>query len=357
MWPGQQPPGGEQNPQDSNPYKTPGPPPGPPSGAQPGYQQPNPYQQPAYPPPAAPGANPYQQQPPGPPQPGQPGSGQQWQAPAPPGAPQPPRDNRKRTTIIAITAAVAVVAAAVITGVVVLKDDDKENVAHSDPAKSPSAAPSASSAAPSQSASEDPADNPRANAEVKPVIDGWKVVSNSKRHIAFDVPKEWKVGSPGTSFGFQDEDDHSFPPNGKGISMSGVAYFNEDRCEKDATPVAAGTKGAQGAKSEADAAENEALNWLFWGFDQKKTGKFNYSKGKEFKSDHGLSGTSASATVTGVAKKHHCATSAKSVTVTYKDVNGDLATWCLYSATGTEDEVSDDIIKKIMSSLRPLKSS
>ncbi|GGY05870.1 hypothetical protein [Streptomyces hiroshimensis] len=348
MWPGQQPPGGEQNPQDSNPYKTPVPPSGPPSGAQPGYPQPNPYQQP----PTLQQPNPYQQQPAGPPTPP---AGQQWHTPAPAGAPEPPRDNRKRTTIIAITAAVAVVAAAVITGVVVLKDDDKENVAKNEPTKAPTAAPS--SAAPSQSASESPEDNPRANVEVKPVIDGWKAVTNSKRHVVFDVPPEWKVVPPGTSIGFQDEDDHSFPPNGKGISMTGVAKFNEDRCEKSANPVAAGTKGAQGAKSEADAAENEALNWLFWGFDQKKTGKFNYSKGKEFKSDHGLTGTSSSATVTGIANKRHCASSGKSVTVTYKDVTGDLATWCLYSVTGTEDEVPDDTIKKIMSSLRPLKTS
>ncbi|MEU1814539.1 hypothetical protein ABZ543_05015 [Streptomyces roseifaciens] len=355
MWPGQQPPGGEQNPQDSNPYKTPVPPPGPPSGAQPGYPQPNPYQQPG----AQPGAqqpNPYQQQAAGAQHPTPP-IGQQWHTPAPPGAPEPPRDNRKRTTVIAVTAAIAVVAAAVITGVVVLKDDDKENVANNDPTTAPSASSSSAAPSPSQGASEGPADNPRANVEVKPVIDGWKAVTNSKRHVAFDVPAEWKVLSPGTSFGFTKDGDKSFPPKGGGISMSGVARFAEDRCEKDAVPVAAGTKGAQGAKSEADAAENEALNWLYWGFDQKKSGKFNYSKAKEFKSDHGLSGTSSSATVTGISEKHHCATAAKAVTVTYKDVNGDLATWCLYSATGTDDEISDDVIKKIMSSLRPLKSS
>ncbi|MFE5867969.1 hypothetical protein ACFQ6V_04840 [Streptomyces roseifaciens] len=355
MWPGQQPPGGEQNPQDSNPYKTPVPPPGPPSGAQPGYPQPNPYQQPG----TQPGAqqpNPYQQQAAGGQHPTQP-MGQQWHTPAPPGAPEPPRDNRKRTTVIAVTAAIAVVAAAVITGVVVLKDDDKENVAKSDPTTAPSASSSSAAPSPSQGASEDPADNPRANVEVKPVIDGWKVVTNSKRHVAYDVPQEWKVLPPGTSFGFTKDGDKSFPPQGGGINMSGVARFAEDRCEKNAVPVAAGTKGAQGAKSEADAAENEALNWLFWGFDQKKSGKFGYSKGKEFKSDHGLTGTSASATVTGISEKHHCATAAKSVTVTYKDVNGDLATWCFYSATGTDDEISDDVIKKIMSSLRPLKSS
>ncbi|MBT2386366.1 hypothetical protein [Streptomyces sp. ISL-11] len=345
MWPGQQPPGGEQNPHDQNPYQTPGPQPGP----QPGFQQPNPYQQPGYAPPGyGPQQNPYQQA-------GQPGSTvPQWPAAAPPGAPEPPRDNRRRTTVIAIGAAVAVVAAAVVTGVVVLKDDDKQNVAKTDPKASASASAPAS-ATPSAGGSQEPLDNPRGGEEIKPVIAGWKVVTNNKRHNAFDVPPEWKVASPGMSFGITEEGDKSLAP--KGISMSGVAFFNEDRCEKDTNPVAAGTKGAQGAKSEADAAENEALNWVFYAFDQKKTGKFNYSKGKPFKSDYGLTGTSSSATVTGISAKRRCASSGKAFTVTYKDTQGDLATWCLYSATGTEDEVSDDVIKKIMSSLRPLKDS
>ncbi|MFD0384828.1 hypothetical protein ACFQ2B_29030 [Streptomyces stramineus] len=270
----------------------------------------------------------------------------------PPGGPQPPQDKSKRTAVIAIGAALAVVAAAVVTGVVVLKDDDKENVAKDDPKPSSSAS---ASPAPSASGSQEPLDNPRGNVEIKPVIAGWKVVTNNKRLNAFDVPPEWNVSAPGMSFSITEEGDKSLTP--KGIAMSGTAFFNEDRCEKNTNPVAAGTKGAQGAKSEADAAENEALNWVFYAFDQKKTGKFNYSKAKEFKSDHGLTGYSSSATVTGIGKKTRCATAGKAFTVTYKDIKGDLATWSLYSATGTEDEVPDATIKKIMSSLRPLKSS
>lgn len=92
MWPGQQPPGGEQNPQDQNPYQ------------QPGYQQqPNPYQQPGY----QQQPNPYQQQP------GQQPPGQ-WGAPTVPlGAPQPPSGNGggNKTKITAIVATAAVVVA------------------------------------------------------------------------------------------------------------------------------------------------------------------------------------------------------------------------------------------------------
>ncbi|NED69921.1 hypothetical protein G3I15_54285, partial [Streptomyces sp. SID10244] len=92
MWPGQQPPGGEQNPQDNNPYQ------------QPGYQQPNPYQQPGYQQP-----NPYAQQQP------------QWNAPTVPGGPNAPKGgDGNRTKLVAIVAATAVVIAAGVTGFLVL---------------------------------------------------------------------------------------------------------------------------------------------------------------------------------------------------------------------------------------------
>ncbi|MEU5420948.1 hypothetical protein ACH4UT_12095 [Streptomyces sp. NPDC020799] len=348
MWPGQQPPGGEQNPQDQNPYQ------------QPGYPtQPNPYQQPGYAQPGPGQPNPYQQPgPAGPPTPpmGQPGPpmGQpaqtvpQWTGPAGPGGPKPPRDKSKRTTVIAITAAVAVVAAAVITGVVVMKGDGEKTVAKGDPSSAPSSA-APSSPAPSSDA---PLDNPRGGgAEVKPVIDGWKVVVSSKRHLAFDVPAEWSVDSPGMSVGFSDAKGKPL------ITMSSPAYYKQGSCGKNSQKAAAGSKGAQGAKSEESAAKIEAENWLIAGYDQKQTGKLDSTDAKPFKSDHGITGYAASATVTGVKKTDKCSSDGKSWTVTYKDTNDDLATWVLYADKGVDDELPDDTVKKIMSSLRPLKSS
>ncbi|MGW1071677.1 hypothetical protein [Streptomyces sp. NPDC002537] len=356
MWPGQQPPGGEQNPQDQNPYQ------------QPGYpQQPNPYQQPgpATPPVGGPGyaqpgpqqPNPYQQQPGAatPPPMGGPGQERpavpQWNAPAPPGGPlpRPPKDNRKRTTIIAITAAAAVVVAAVVTGVVVMKDDGKETAAKSDPTSAPTlAGPSAPA---SSAASQEPLDNPRGGGDVKPVIDGWKPVVSSKRHIAFDVPPDWSVDSPGQSIGFEDDKGKAL------IMMSSPAYYKQGVCGKNSELGAAGSKGAMGAKSEESAAKIEAENWLIAGYDQKQTGKLDSTDAKPFKSDHGLTGYASTATVTGVKKTDKCTTDGKSFTVTYKDTNDDLATWVLYTAKGVDDELPDDTVKKIMSSLRPLKSS
>ncbi|WP_240812535.1 thioredoxin domain-containing protein [Streptomyces sp. DASNCL29] len=101
MWPGQQPPGGERDPQQ-NPYQQPGQPP--PPDQPPGFP-------PAPPPPQGP--------PPGPgggPWGGVPG------APGAPGAPGPADRQRKGglTAVIAVAAAAAVVA-----GVLVVTDDDK----------------------------------------------------------------------------------------------------------------------------------------------------------------------------------------------------------------------------------------
>ncbi|MGY0055839.1 hypothetical protein ACWY4P_04635 [Streptomyces sp. LZ34] len=282
---------------------------------------------------------------------------QAWGAPAvQPGPPEPPR-KKNRTTVVAIVAAVAVVAAAAVTAVLVInKDDGKGDAAKGD--KKPSAAASSSKDAPSQGGGSGGEDNPRASETVKPVIPGWKTVINPKRHDVFDVPAGWYVAPPDSM--------SSFSKDGKPlISMTGPAYYKEDNCTvKDkktgvtlSSPLAGtGTKGAQGAKTQAEAAKNEALNWVYAAFDQDKTGTFKYTKPKKFTSDHGIKGYSSSATVTGVKKTGKCSSDGKSFTVTYTDVNGDFATWVLYAAKGVKDEVPDETIKKIMSTLRPLKS-
>ncbi|MGO4429672.1 hypothetical protein AB4Z54_65765, partial [Streptomyces sp. MCAF7] len=153
------------------------------------------------------------------------------------------------------------------TVLVINKDDDKNDAAKSD--KKPSATASPSKDTPSQDDGGSDEDNPRAGRTVEPVIPGWKTVTNPKRHDAFDVPTDWYVASPDTM--------STFSKDGKPlISMTGPAYYKQDNCTiKDKktgvtlkSPVAgAGTKGAQGAKSQAQAAKTEAANWLYAVFD------------------------------------------------------------------------------------------
>ncbi|MFF4183103.1 hypothetical protein ACFYZ9_07930 [Streptomyces sp. NPDC001691] len=341
MWPGQQPPGGEQNPQDpnQNPYQ------------QPGYQQPNPYQQPGqqpsqpgYPPQGYQTPNPYQQP-----------TVPQYPVGSPLGAPQPPDSpddkNKKKTTLIAIIAATAVVVAAAVTGVLVLKDDGKSTNQADKDKKSPSAQASGSDAPSS------PAPNPRgAGTQVQPVIAGWKVVVNPTKGDAFDVPPDWEVDSPGMSVGWSDKAD----PNGfGGMMMSAPAYYKSKWCtaknssgrDENTALASVGTKGANGAKSTDDAAE-QADDWLYYAYTQPDKNHITSEKPVPYTTKSGLQGSVVRAKTTGVKKTDKCSTEGQSVLFGFKTAKGDLAAWSFIANTGVPDAVPEDTIQKILSTIR-----
>uniref|UniRef100_A0AAU3H117 DUF8017 domain-containing protein n=1 Tax=Streptomyces sp. NBC_01401 TaxID=2903854 RepID=A0AAU3H117_9ACTN len=334
MWPGQQPPGGEQNPQDQNqnPYQ------------QPGYQQPNPYQQPGYQQQGQPGyqqPNPYQQP-----------TVPQYAVPGGPGGPKP--DDKKKTTIIAVVAATAVVVAAVVTGVVVMnKDDDKggSDVAEGKASSSPSAKASESSSA--------PAENPRGGEDAAPTVPGWKVVTNPKWGTQFDVPGDWEVSSSGVFAGFSDDKD---PDGAPAVGFSAPAFYKSKWCTDDAdmdgtkedTELAGvGTKGAQGAKNTDEAATNEASNWVWAAYAQSDPkSKVKVAKAKAYTTKSGLSGSTVTATATGLANKDKCDTDGKSIAFSFKNAKDEYSTWILYAAAGIDDELPDATIQKVLSTVR-----
>ncbi|GAA2620511.1 hypothetical protein [Streptomyces axinellae] len=363
MWPGQQQPGGEQNPQQPNPYQ------------QPGYQQPNPYQQPGYgqqpgtgqqpgygqqpgtgqqpgygQPAGGQQPSPYAQQPAGPGQPGQ------WGPASVPGGPQAPKGGgggKQKTVIISIVAAVAVVAAAV-TGYVVLGGDDGKDEASGKPSASAKQKERKSEDEGSTGGSTEPGGGGGAEEDPsKPVISGWQTVVNPKWYSAFDVPKtkDWTVQKPGVITGFEDDKGKVM------VAMSAPAYYKDKWC-KDSSRAAVGTKGAQGSKDTEEAAKIAAENFAIAGYDQKQKGHLSQTKTKPFKNKHGIKGHTAMVTLTGAPKEDKCATSAaKVVTASWINTNGDLAIWVLYTDAGVKDEVPDATIKKMLSSLRNYEAS
>jgi hypothetical protein len=331
MWPGQQPPGGEQNPQD-NPYQ------------QPGYQQPNPYQQPGYQQPP-----PYGQQP-------------QWGAPGQAGGPQPPQSPQgggggNRTKLIAIIAATAVVVAAGVTGFLVLggDKDDKADGGKDKASQSPS-----TSADPSASSSGSD-DNPRGNETEKPTIAGWKVVVNQKYGTAFDVPADWQVGKPGTFTFFEDEVKGDGSPY---IGFSAPAYLKENWCESDdnkdgtketSSLASSGTKGEDGAKDTASTARGDAAAFAFGGYTDQKDSSKKYLKigaAKPYTTTSGVKGSVATSYTTGVPKTGKCSSDGKATTFAFKNSADDFVSWTLYGAKGVSEEIPDATIQKILSTVR-----
>ncbi|MFJ4628878.1 hypothetical protein [Streptomyces sp. NPDC088847] len=331
MWPGQQPPGGEQNPQN-NPYQ------------QPGYQQPNPYQQPGYQQPP-----PYGQQP-------------QWGAPGQAGGPQPPQSPQgggggNRTKLIAIIAATAVVVAAGVTGFLVLggDKDDKADGGKDKASQSPS-----TSADPSASSSGSD-DNPRGNETEKPTIAGWKVVVNQKYGTAFDVPADWQVGKPGTFTFFEDEVKGDGSPY---IGFSAPAYLKENWCESDdnkdgtketSSLASSGTKGEDGAKDTASTARGDAAAFAFGGYTDQKDSSKKYLKigaAKPYTTTSGVKGSVATSYTTGVPKTGKCSSDGKATTFAFKNSADDFVSWTLYGAKGVSEEIPDATIQKILSTVR-----
>ncbi|WP_435612437.1 hypothetical protein [Streptomyces sp. bgisy159] len=345
MWPGQQPPGGEQNPQaQNNPYQ------------QPGYQQPNPYQQPGYQQP-----NPYAQQ-----QPQQQPQQPQWGAPTVPGTLQPQPGGGagggggNRTKLVAIIAASAVVVTAGVTGFLVLGGDgDDTDVTGKGQSPSPTATGTASPE-PTAPATTGGA-NPRSNETEKPTVAGWKVVVNPKWGIAFDVPADWEVQSPGVGLGFEWEDDKE--PSGYGsILMSGAAKYKSKWCSVDSdkdgetedTPLAVvGTKGASGAKNTDEIAINTPAWWVFGGYTEPDRKSITFDKkATPFKTASGIQGSYAWAQSTNTPQKGKCASDGKAITFGFKNSNGDFVSWNLHTAKGVKDELPKETILKILSTVR-----
>ncbi|MBD0421507.1 hypothetical protein H0H10_20495 [Streptomyces sp. TRM S81-3] len=332
MWPGQQPPGGEQNPQTNNPYQ------------QPGYQQPNPYQQPGYQ-----QTGPYGQQP-------------QWGAPQPAGAPEPPRGGGgggNRTKLVAIVAALAVVVAAGVTGFLVL-GGDKDDTA--DDGKNPTPTATATggkgdspTTGPSPSGS---GDNPRGGGDVKATIPGWKVVANPRFGTMFDVPAEWEIDSTDTSVGFEWEEKDGKTDR---TTVTAPAYLKSEWCtsdddkdgREDHTALAtAGTRGESGAKDTDMAAETRVPWWIYGGYTQPDKKSVKFGKPKPYKTASGIEGSVITAYSQGTPQKGKCDTEGKAITFAFKNGAGDFVTWNLYGAKGVDEEIPEATVQKILSTVR-----
>ncbi|MER5258890.1 MULTISPECIES: DUF1720 domain-containing protein [unclassified Streptomyces] len=341
MWPGQQPPGGEQNPQDQNPNPY----------QQPGYQQPNPYQQPGY---QQPG---FQQQPHSGAysQPEQP----QWAAPTPPPMPPQPGGGQggdgNKTKITAIVAALAVVVAAGVTGFLVL-GGDKDDEANDKPGKKP-----VKSASPKPTPTEEGGTERGTGGGAKPTIPGWKVVVNPKWGTAFDVPADWEVSSPDTLIGFDDRKDEGAKSI---IIMSAPAVLKEKWCtsdddkdgQSDDTSLAAvGTKGQNGAKNTEDVARNDSAWWVYGGYTEQTKAdkkKIKISKVEPYTTKSGIKGSLATSTTSGAATSAKCDSEGKATTFAFKNSEGEYVAWSLYGAKGVKDEVPDATVKKILATVR-----
>ncbi|MFD4779102.1 hypothetical protein ACFWNU_35380, partial [Streptomyces sp. NPDC058427] len=240
--------------------------------------------------------------------------------------------------------------------VVMNKDDDKDgkNVAEGKKSSAP--------AKPSESASS-PEANPRGDEEdAKPLIAGWKVVTNPKWGTQFDVPADWEVSRPGVSSFFEDD------AKGDGSPLIGfsapadlkskwcVDDSDKDGIKENSSLAGTGTRGAEGATDADVNARNEAGTWAWGAYAQhmpKSTIKI--SKAKQYTTKSGLTGSLVTAKAPNVTKKKKCDTDGKTIAFTFKNTSGAFSSWVLYAADNVPDELPDTTIQKILSTVRLVK--
>ncbi|MGP4115130.1 hypothetical protein ACTWP5_30035 [Streptomyces sp. 4N509B] len=299
----------------------------------------------------------------------------QWQAQTgQPPTPTPPGGGRqgRGKIAVAIVAATAVVAAAAITAAFLMTGDDEDNAEAGGGGESvePTGEETGDNggggdAEGGDSGGSDP-DNPRREVLERPdpvVAPDWQVQTIENRHNAFDVPPEdqgWVPGTESYAVGFLDDREDSDTYGDYLVAMSGVSTYMDGWCPDAEYGVSwravAGTKGGQGATGTEEAAENEARNWALAAYDQNQEGRLSVSDPEPFESEHGISGHTVTATITNVPEDpdNPCGTfDGKVVTVSYLDLNNDLATWVLAMDTGFPEEIDDATIEQMMNSLRP----
>ena len=289
MWPGQQPPGGEQNPQQPEPVPAAGVPAA--ESVPAARVRATAARSGAEPVPAA-GTDS---------SPAMGSSRDRGGATPPCPALRPVRRGGKKpnTTLVAIVAAIAVVAAAVITGILVLNDDDKEHTdgqptRRSRPRPSPDKARQEEAGqrvrlqGPLQAAGRGLADRHQPQARTRP--------STCRRTTTGRSPATGTItGSRTTSR--QAAGGHVRA----GVLQAGLVRQDAARPRR---PV--GTKGAQGSKNTEEAAEIAASNFVLGGLRPEAEGHPKKSGAKPYKNKQGIKGHIATASVTGAPKEDKC---------------------------------------------------
>jgi hypothetical protein len=242
--------------------------------------------------------------------------------------------------------AVVTLVGGVVGAVVLLSDDDPG------PTPVASGPPSGvrSSAAPESSAS------PGAtSATIPPRIGGWQGVASRKHGLAYDVPPNWDIKSAGTIVGFEDDKGNPL------VGMSGAAGIERGDCTVVRTGVSGGTAPniSRSAKLSdlPGTAQYAARRWANAGYTPKSgrapTVRLSSPIGVSL---GGIKGYQVTAGLTVNGTRGSCdPPQAVVYAVAFPSTQGDPVVFIAFADRGVPGAVSDQDLRKVISSIRPLR--
>ncbi|WP_327252618.1 hypothetical protein [Streptomyces sp. NBC_01244] len=186
---------------------------------------------------------------------------------------------------------------------------------------------------------------------------GWKTVVNPQHGTAFDVPPDWEVLAPEVFSGYADHKD----PDKVLIGHTAPAFYKSKWCSMDGDGDGVvtdtrlgttGTKGADGAKDTAEVAEKNAPVWVYAAYTQPDKSIVQWDKPVEYTTKSGIKGTYVKAHSKGAKQPHRCAGDGKAIVFGFQNSKGGFVAWDFYGRTGVPGTVSDDLIMRILSTVR-----
>ena len=270
---------------------------------------------------------------------------------SPPGGfgPPPPRSGGGAGAAVALVALAVVILIGGITIVVLLSRGDPKPAP---PTASPGALGESSSPTPGSATPGSPA--PGTSPSVRPRIAGWQGVASVNHDLAYDVPPGWQLKSPSTIVGFEDDD-------GKPLAaMSGAAGIERGDC----TTVRSGVSGGEAPDTSASAklsdlpgtAQYGARRWANAGY-KPKNGRAPTVRlsGPTRVTLGGVTGYQVTANVTVNGRRGTCdPPSAVVYAVAFPSTKGDPVLFVCYADRGIPNATSDQDIRRVISTLRPL---
>ncbi|MGW6408739.1 hypothetical protein ACWF95_16345 [Streptomyces vinaceus] len=186
---------------------------------------------------------------------------------------------------------------------------------------------------------------------------GWKTVVNPRHGTAFDVPPDWEVKSSDVFYGFSDHADPDKPV----VGHTAPAFYKYKWCSVDSDGdgrisdfalAGTGTKGGDGAKSADEVARKTATAWVYGAYTQPDKDAVTWDEPVEYTTKSGVKGSYVKARSKGAKRTGKCASEGRAVAFGFKNAKGDFVAWDFYGKTGVPGAVSDELVMKILSTVR-----
>ncbi|MCK2242573.1 MULTISPECIES: hypothetical protein [unclassified Crossiella] len=264
--------------------------------------------------------------------------------PVPPQPPPPPQQRGRRIAVVALSAVILIGLVSIVFLV--------SGSGGSGPSETSAAAASGTTGRTTRgTTSRTPAPTTTLPSKsVTPQVAGWQAVW-TKRGLAYDVPREWKVLSPATIVGFEDA-------NGPKVAMSGVSTFKEGYCTADpkrrtARRALVGIGGAKVSDAASTAGEGAKL-WADGRYGEAEGVQPQVELGKATPMMVGAREASRVSAKVKVSAKHECDPPAGVVhVVAVKGATVETgAVFVIQADQDTPDSLSAADMEKMISSLR-----